>query len=177
MPVRYILSSVWVRLIIFSQLSVIQYMGLCVFSVLISLVMIERIYTLSYYRHQIGSMIYYPLFRVMPWNNGMRCMFLCILTGLMSCGCCLITVLWFIWHLPALRKSLQWHNLCPYIKYLKQLYNIWSCFMIMISLMKVVKPHFGFRGEIIFCLKTQKWYNGIYWQHTDMTWNWPTCIP
>ena len=29
MPVRYILSSVWVRLSIFSQLSIIQYMGLC----------------------------------------------------------------------------------------------------------------------------------------------------
>ena len=79
MPVRYILSSVWVRLTIFSQLSIIQYMGLCVFSLPISLVMIERIYTLSYYHHQIGSMIYYPLFRVRSWNNGMRCMFFCIL--------------------------------------------------------------------------------------------------
>ena len=37
MPVRYILSSVWVRLSIFSQLSVIQYMGLCVFSLPIPL--------------------------------------------------------------------------------------------------------------------------------------------
>ena len=32
MRVRYILSSAWVRLSIFSQLSIIQYMGLCVFS-------------------------------------------------------------------------------------------------------------------------------------------------
>ena len=32
MPVRYILPSVWVRLSIFSQLSIIQYMRLCVFS-------------------------------------------------------------------------------------------------------------------------------------------------
>ena len=48
MPVRYILSSVWVRLSIFSQLSIIQYMGLCVFSLPISLVMIKMIYTLSY---------------------------------------------------------------------------------------------------------------------------------
>ena len=79
MPVSYILSSVWVRLSIFSHLSIIQYMGLCVFSLPISLVMIERIYTLSYYHHQIGSMIYYPLFRVMSWNNGMRCMSLYIL--------------------------------------------------------------------------------------------------
>ena len=39
----------------------------------------ENIYTLSYYHHQIGSMNYYPLFRVRSWNNGMRCMFLYIL--------------------------------------------------------------------------------------------------
>ena len=56
--IRYILSSVWVRLNIFSKLSIIQYMGLCVFSLPISLVMIERIYTLSYYHRQIGSMIH-----------------------------------------------------------------------------------------------------------------------
>ena len=74
MPVRYILSSVWVRLSIFSQLSIMQYMGLCVFSLPISLVMIEMIYTLSYYHHQIGSMNYYPLFRARPWYNGMHCM-------------------------------------------------------------------------------------------------------
>ena len=34
----------------------------------------ENIYTLSYYHHQIWSMNYYPLFRVRPWSNGMRCM-------------------------------------------------------------------------------------------------------
>ena len=45
-PVRYILSSVWVRLSIFSQISIIQYVGLCVLSLPISLVMIERIYIL-----------------------------------------------------------------------------------------------------------------------------------
>ena len=45
MSVRYILSSAWVRLNIFSQLSIIKYMGLCVFSLPTSLVMIERIYT------------------------------------------------------------------------------------------------------------------------------------
>ena len=48
MPVRYILSSVWVRLSIFSQLSNIQsnlqYVGLCVFSLPTPLVMIEIIY-------------------------------------------------------------------------------------------------------------------------------------
>ena len=48
MPVRYILSSMWIRLSTFSQLSIIKYMGLCVFSLSIFLVMIEIIYTLSY---------------------------------------------------------------------------------------------------------------------------------
>ena len=43
MPLRYILSSVSVRLSIFSQLSIIQYVELCVFSLPISLVMIETI--------------------------------------------------------------------------------------------------------------------------------------
>ena len=46
MHVRYILSSVSVRLSIFSPLSIIQYMGLYVFSLPISLVVIERIYIL-----------------------------------------------------------------------------------------------------------------------------------
>ena len=54
-------------------------MGLCVFSLPISLVMIERIYTLSYYHHQIISMNYHPFFRVTSWNNGMRCISLYIL--------------------------------------------------------------------------------------------------
>ena len=64
MPVRYNLSSVWMSLSVFSQLSTIQYMGLCVFSLSIALVMMERIYTLSCYHRQIGSMNYSPLFRV-----------------------------------------------------------------------------------------------------------------
>ena len=46
MPVRYILSSVWVRLSTLSPLSIIQYMGLYVFSLPIFVVMIERIYIL-----------------------------------------------------------------------------------------------------------------------------------
>ena len=44
MPLKYILSSVWVRSSIFSPLSIMQYVGLYVFSLPISLVMIERIY-------------------------------------------------------------------------------------------------------------------------------------
>ena len=46
MPARYLLSSVWVRLSIYSHLSIIQFMGLCDFSLPISLVMIERIHML-----------------------------------------------------------------------------------------------------------------------------------
>ena len=56
MLVRYMLPSVCLRLRQFSQLSFIQYMGLCVFSLPISPVMIVRICTLSYYHHQTGSM-------------------------------------------------------------------------------------------------------------------------
>ena len=47
MPVRYNLSSVWVRLSIFSQLSIIQYVGLCVISLPIYFVMIKRMYILG----------------------------------------------------------------------------------------------------------------------------------
>ena len=32
----------------------------------------DNIYTLSYCHYQIGSMNYYPLFRVRSWNNGVR---------------------------------------------------------------------------------------------------------
>ena len=77
MPLRYNLSSAWVRLSIFFQLSIIKYVGLCVFSLPIPFVMIERKYihfVLYHYHHQIGSMNYCPLFRARSWNNGMRCM-------------------------------------------------------------------------------------------------------
>ena len=55
MLVRYMLPSVCLRLRQFSQSSFIQYMGLCVFSLPISPVMIVRMCTLSYYHHQTGS--------------------------------------------------------------------------------------------------------------------------
>ena len=56
MLVRYILPYVCLRLRQFSQLSYIQYMGLCVFSLPNSPLMIVRMCTLSYYHHQIRSM-------------------------------------------------------------------------------------------------------------------------
>ena len=46
MPVGYILSNVWVRLSIVSPLSIMKYVGLYVFSLPISLVMIEGIHIL-----------------------------------------------------------------------------------------------------------------------------------
>ena len=85
-----IFCRVWVRLSIFSPLSIIQYLGLYVFSLPISVVMIERIYilciyTLSYYHYQIGSMNYYPLFRVRSWNNGVRCVsFFILMEGIVN---------------------------------------------------------------------------------------------
>ena len=78
MPVRYILSSVWVKLSIFSQLSIIQYIALCVFNLSICLVKTENLYFFLLSHYQIGSMNHYPLFRVMSWSNGMRCMSLYI---------------------------------------------------------------------------------------------------
>ena len=46
----------------------------------------ENIYTLSYYHDQIGSMNYYPLFRVRSWNNGVRCMsFYILLDQVLPC--------------------------------------------------------------------------------------------
>ena len=45
-PDKYNLSSVWVRLSSFYQLSIIQYVGLCVFTFPVSFVMIARLYIL-----------------------------------------------------------------------------------------------------------------------------------
>ena len=69
------LSSVWVRLRIFSPLSIIQYVGLYVFSLPISLVMIKIIYILCLsiiIKSEVWTI--YPLFRVRSWHNGVHCM-------------------------------------------------------------------------------------------------------
>ena len=58
------------------------YKYIFVFSLPIPLVIIERIYTLSCYHHQIGSMNCHPLFGVRSWNNGVRFMSLFILMNL-----------------------------------------------------------------------------------------------
>ena len=64
MLVRYMLPNVCLRLRQFSQLSFVQYMGLRVFSLPNSPVMLVRMCTLSYYHHHIGNMNHKPLFRV-----------------------------------------------------------------------------------------------------------------
>ena len=64
MPVRYNLSSVSIRLSKLSQLSIIQYVGLCFQFTHCLCDDWDNIFTLYYYHHEIGSMNYYPLFRV-----------------------------------------------------------------------------------------------------------------
>ena len=83
-PVRYILSSVWVRWSIFSPLSILQYVG-CMFSVYPFLLwwLREYIYFVLLSSSN-GSMNYYPLFRVRSWNNGVRCMSFYILNDLVA---------------------------------------------------------------------------------------------
>ena len=58
----------------------------------------ENIYTLSYHHHQIGSMNYYPLFKVRSWNNGVRCMSFCILMSCESNHTCLFMLTWLQIH-------------------------------------------------------------------------------
>ena len=80
----YILSSVWVRLSIFSQSSIIQCVGLCFQFTLFLCDDWDDIYTLSNYHHQIGSMYeLYPFFRVRSWNNDTRCMSFYIIVYIM----------------------------------------------------------------------------------------------
>ena len=108
MYVRYILSNVWVRLSMFSQLSIIQYMRLCVFSLAISLVMIERIYRLYYNHHQIGH------------TNGIHCLELG--HEAMVCTVCLSILFWyFLWFLYARLKNgriMLWQcpSVCPSVR-------------------------------------------------------------
>ena len=100
MLVRYILSSVWIRLSTFSQLSIIQSVVLCVFSLTnFPCDDWENVYTLSYYHHQIASMNHYPLLRVRSRNNGIRCMSLYFYLTIAS----VIT-----WHLT-ITSVMTWH--------------------------------------------------------------------
>ena len=96
-----IFCRVRVRLSIFSPVSIIQYVGLYVFSLPISVMMIERIYLYIYIyicfvllspsNREFGSMNYYPLFRVRSWNNDVRCMSFYILLYLSVSGHAKIT--------------------------------------------------------------------------------------
>ena len=69
------MSSVWVRLSMLFQLSVITLCGAVCFKFThLPCDYWENIYTLSYFHHQIRRMNYYPLFRLRSWNNGICCM-------------------------------------------------------------------------------------------------------
>ena len=69
------LSSVCLRFNQFFQLSFMQYMGLCIFSLSISLMVIVRIcvlYLIIIIKSEVWPICH--CFRVMSCNNGMRCM-------------------------------------------------------------------------------------------------------
>ena len=75
MPVRYTLSIVWARLSMFSVIHYTICAAVCFQFTYFLCDDWENTYTLSNYHNQIGKWtIYYPLFRVRSWNNGMRCM-------------------------------------------------------------------------------------------------------
>ena len=102
-----------VRWSIFSQLSIIQYAGLCVFQFThFSCDDWGNICTLFYYHHQIGSMNYYLLFRVRSWNNGVRCMslyirmqhFVCVL-----CYCHIILMCSMFYHKTINKYQTHWY--------------------------------------------------------------------
>ena len=87
-------GCLWVGLSIFSQLSIIQYVGLCGFISTISLMVIERIYIHFYCHNQIGSINYYQFFRIRSWKNDMRGMscyilMLMVFELIFSAGICL----------------------------------------------------------------------------------------
>ena len=112
MPVKCNLSSVWVRLSIFSQLSIIQYVGLYVFSLPIPFVMIARIYILCLIiiiksevwtiTHCLGlgheTMVCPVCLSIFLWQQN----WWAIASRTMS----LTYVLWNIWYFPELTEGL-----------------------------------------------------------------------
>ena len=77
MLVRYILSSVCLRLSQFFQSSS-MHGSVCTQLMHFFYDDCENMCTISYYHYQIGSMTYLPLFRVRSSNNSMCCMIFCI---------------------------------------------------------------------------------------------------
>ena len=78
MLVRYMLSSVCLRLSQFSQLSFAKTTEFCDLRSPYSLVIIVKICTLSYHHKKIGNMNHKLLFQARPWNNGTCCIYLTI---------------------------------------------------------------------------------------------------
>ena len=94
------LSDIFCPVCIFSQLSIIQYVGLCFQFTHFPCDVRENIFTLFCYHHQNGSMNYYPLFRVRSWNNGVSCMSFCILSSSTT------MLLWDCWNCKRIRRIL-----------------------------------------------------------------------
>ena len=71
---RDILSNVCLRLSLFSHLSLIQYLDLCILAKSFFLWWLWDLCCLSYHHNhcQIASMNYYPWFRIRKWNNGLH---------------------------------------------------------------------------------------------------------
>ena len=91
MPVRYALLSVWVRLSIFSQLSIKQYVGLWIISLPISFMMIEIIYILCL---------------IIIIKSEVWTITHCLRLGheTMICAVCLSIFLWLV------KKTWYWHS-------------------------------------------------------------------
>ena len=113
----------------FSQLSFMQYMGLWVFSVLNSRMMIvkiwEYVYSIYYHRHQIRSMAHLPLFKLRSWNNRMRYMSFNIIILSYDINCKNFQNSWKYQRCERLRRLLcsvvLWPNILPTIYKYKNL--------------------------------------------------------
>ena len=118
-------------------------MGLCVFSLPNSPVMIVIMCTLSYHHHQIGSMNHKPLFRVRSWNNGMRCMSYYVL-------------LYKQFEYTKRKKGLmsQVGNIL--------LYKLWSR-MLVFSITATAHERYGVITNIRTVLSTINWKRGPLW--------------
>ena len=82
---KYILSSMYLIFIQFSQLPFMQYIGLCVFSLPISLLLIMRMRVLYLFIIVKSEFIGHCRVRVRAWNKDMRCMSLYVIFVFNAC--------------------------------------------------------------------------------------------
>ena len=124
-------------------------MGLCVFSLPTPLVMIERIYILylSNIVKSIGSLNFYPLFRVRSWNNGVRCMSFYILSYKV---CTEITYQLSKFNFEAVEVCELTRNFIPYFSWQVVTYPYWdfSKSMLVIRALYNVQRGVMYRGDV-----------------------------